>query len=77
MTGSFSAISGNIVGDRVNVQGSADLNVSGSIIALKNTLTLGTNGVINLKASPTGMHAGLRFSDRYVPNAATYDEVKP
>ena len=77
VTGSFSAISGNIVGDRVNVQGSADLNVSGSIIALKNTLTLGTNGVINLKASPTGMHAGLRFSDRYVPNVATYDEVKP
>jgi len=77
VTGSFSAISGNIVGDRVNVQGSADLNISGSVVALKNTLTLGTNGVISLKASPSGLHTGLRFSDRYVPTPSSYDEVKP
>jgi hypothetical protein len=78
MTGNFSAISGNIVADRINVQGSADLAVSGSIVALKNTLTLGTNGVISFQSNPTGgLHSGLRFSDKYVPRLNTYDEVKP
>jgi hypothetical protein len=76
-TGNFNAVAGSIVGDRINVSGSADLNVTGSFVALKNTLTLGTNGIINIKQGVTGMHSGLRFSDRYVPNPTTYDEVKP
>ncbi len=76
-TGNFNAISGNIVGDRINVQGSSDLAISGSIVALKNTLTLGTNGILSFKSNPSGFHTGLRFSDRWVPNAASYDEVKP
>ncbi len=76
-TGNFNAISGNIVGDRINVQGSSDLAISGSIVALKNTLTLGTNGVLSFKPNPSGYHTGLRFSDRWVPNPASYDEVKP
>ena len=76
-TGNFNAINGNIVGDRVNVQGSSDLTVNGSVVALKNTLTMGTNGVLNFHTSPSGVHVGLRFSDRYVPSPLSYDEVKP
>jgi len=76
-TGNFNAINGNIVGDRINVQGSSDLSINGSVVALKNTLTMGTNGVLKFAQSPTGMHYGLRFSDRWVPNPTSYDEVKP
>jgi hypothetical protein len=78
-TGNFDAIAGNIVGDRITIQGSSDLAITGSIVALKNTLTMGTNGVISFKQSPNPMlHTGLRFSDRYVPtNPPLYDEVKP
>jgi Tfp pilus assembly protein PilX len=76
-TGNYGAIAGNIVGDRVNIQGSADLAIMGSVVALKNTLTLGTNGKISFKPSPTGLHTGLRFSERYIPLPASYDEVKP
>jgi hypothetical protein len=76
-TGNFDAIAGNVVGDRITVQGSSDLNISGSMVALKSTLTLGTNGVITFKPNASGMHTGLRFSDRFVPQTATYDEVKP
>jgi len=76
-TGNFNAIAGNIVGDRINIQGSSDLAVTGSVIALKNTLTMGTNGVLSFKQGNNLLHTGLRFSDRYVPNPASYDEVKP
>jgi len=76
-TGNFNAIAGNIVGDRINVQGSSDLAINGSVVSLKNTLTMGTNGVISFKPNPTGLHNGLRFSDRWVPNPTSYDEVKP
>jgi hypothetical protein len=76
-TGNFNAISGNVVGDRITAQGSSDLNVYGSLVSLKNTLTLGTNGIISFHPGTTGLHSGLRFSDRYVPLPATYDEVKP
>jgi hypothetical protein len=76
-TGNFNAINGNIVGDRINVQGSSDLAISGSVVALKQTLTMGTNGVLSFKTNPSGLHTGLRFSDRYVPAPSTYDEVKP
>jgi hypothetical protein len=76
-TGNFNAIAGNVVGDRINVQGSSDLTISGSMVALKQTLTMGTNGVLSFKTNPTGLHVGLRFSDRYVPDPTTYDEVKP
>src|SRR5205085_9925422 len=76
-TGNFNAIAGNVVGDRINVQGSSDLAISGSMVALKNTLSLGTNGVLSFKANASGYHTGLRFPDRWVPNAASYDEVKP
>jgi hypothetical protein len=76
-TGNYNSICGNIVGDRVNIQGSADLAISGSVVALKNTLTMGTNGVISFKSNPSGLRTGLRFSDRYVPSPASYDEVKP
>jgi hypothetical protein len=76
--GNFNAaLDGSIVGDRVNVSGSADLQVDGSIVALKQTLTMGTNGKISFIPNPTGLHNGLRFSDRWVPNPASYDEVKP
>ncbi len=76
-TGNFNAINGNIVGDRINVQGSADLAVNGSMVALKNTLTLGTNGVLSFKPGTSAFHTGLRFSGRYIPEPNSYDEVKP
>jgi hypothetical protein len=76
-TGNFNAISGNVVADRISVQGSSDLAISGSLVSIKNTLILGTNGIITFKPGTTGLHTGLRFSDRYVPLPATYDEVKP
>jgi len=76
-TGSFNAIAGTVVGDRINVQGSTDLAITGSLVSLKNTLTMGTNGIISFKTGSSSMHTGLRFSDRYVPNPTTYDEVKP
>ncbi len=76
-TGNFNAINGNVIGDRINVQGSADLTINGSMVALKNTLTMGTNGVLNFNHSATGMHTGLRFSERFIPEPGTYDEVKP
>jgi len=76
-TGNFNAIAGNIVGDRINIQGSSDLAITGSVVALKNTLTMGTNGILSFKQGNSLLHTGLRFSDRYVPNPASYDEVKP
>jgi hypothetical protein len=76
--GNFTAaLDGSIVGDRVNISGSSNMEVDGSIIALKQTLTMGTNGLVSFKPNPTGFHFGLRFSDRWVPNASSYDEVKP
>ena len=77
-TGNFNAIAGNIVGDRITVQGSSDLAINGSVVALKNTLTMGTNGTVSFKPNATGLHTGLRFSDRWVPTVpSNYDEVKP
>ncbi len=76
-TGNFGSIAGHIVGDRVTFQGSSDATISGSIVSLKNTLKISTDGVINLKLDPNQGHGGLRFSDRYTPVAASYDEVKP
>ncbi len=76
-TGNFNAIAGNIVADRINIQGSSDLAITGSVVALKQTLTMGTNGILSFKAGNGSLHTGLRFSDRYVPNPASYDEVKP
>jgi hypothetical protein len=38
---------------------------------------MGTNGKVSFKTSPSGMHVGLRFSDRWVPSPSSYDEVKP
>lgn len=76
-TGNFGSIAGHIVGDRVTLQGSSDATISGSIVSLKNTLKITTSGVINFKLDPNQGHGGLRFSDRYTPMPATYDEVKP
>jgi hypothetical protein len=76
-TGNFGSVTGHIVGDKVTIKGSSDVSVTGSIVALKHTLTISNNGVLNLIEDPTLGHAGLRFSERYVPLPTTYDEVKP
>jgi hypothetical protein len=76
-TGNFGSIAGHIVGDRVTMQGSSDATITGSIVSLKNTLKISTNGVLNFVLDPNLGHGGLRFSDRYTPLPATYDEVKP
>lgn len=76
-TGSFGSIAGHIVGDRVTMQGSSDATITGSLVSLKQPLKITTNGVLNFKLDPNQGHGGLRFSDRYTPMPATYDEVKP
>jgi hypothetical protein len=76
-TGNFGSIAGHVVGDRVTLQGASDASISGSVVSLKNTLRISTNGIINLKLDPNQGHGGLRFSDRYTPMPASYDEVKP
>jgi Tfp pilus assembly protein PilX len=76
-TGNFGSIAGHIVGDRITMQGSTDATISGSIVSLKNTLKITTSGVLNFKLDPNQGHGGLRFSDRYTPLPASYDEVKP
>jgi hypothetical protein len=76
-TGNFGSIAGHILGDRVTLQGSSDATISGSIISMKNTLKITTNGVINFKLDPNQGHGAMRFSDRYTPLPASYDEVKP
>jgi hypothetical protein len=76
-TGNFGSVSGHIVGDKVTLKGSSDATITGSLIALKSTLTISNNGVLNLIEDPDLGHAGLRFSERYVPLPNTYDEVKP
>jgi len=76
-TGNFGSIAGHIVGDRVTLQGSSDATITGSIVSLKNTLKISTSGTISFKLDPNQGHGGLRFSDRYTPMPATYDEVKP
>ena len=76
-TGNFGSVAGHIVGDRVTMQGSSDATISGSIVSLKNTLKITTSGNLNFKLDPNQGHGGLRFSDRYTPMPASYDEVKP
>ncbi len=76
-TGNFGSIAGHILGDRVTMQGSSDATISGSIVSLKNTLKITTSGIINFKLDPNQGHGGMRFSDRYTPLPASYDEVKP
>jgi len=76
-TGNFGSIAGHILGDRVTLQGSSDATISGSIISLKNTLKITTNGVISFNLDPNQGHGAMRFSDRYTPMPASYDEVKP
>ncbi len=76
-TGNFGSVSGHIVGDKVSIKGSSDVSVTGSIVALKSTLTISNNGILNLVQDSNQGHHGLRFSDRYTPKPTTYDEVKP
>jgi hypothetical protein len=76
-TGNFNSIGGHVVGDKVSIGGSSDITVLGSVVALKQTLSLSTNGSLVFKESPMGGHGGLRFSEKYVPLPASYDEVKP
>ena len=76
-TGNFGSIAGHILGDRVTLQGSSDATISGSIIAMKQPLKITTDGVIKFNQVPNQGHGAMRFSDRYTPLPATYDEVKP
>jgi Tfp pilus assembly protein PilX len=76
-TGNFGSIAGHIVGDRITMQGSSDATISGSLVSLKNPLKITTSGTLSFKLDPNQPHGGLRFSDRYTPMPASYDEVKP
>jgi hypothetical protein len=76
-TGNFGSVVGHICGDRVSMGGSSDSIIQGSVVALKNTLTISGNGAVTFQPHPTGGHGGLRFSEKYIPLPASYDEVKP
>jgi hypothetical protein len=76
-TGNFGSIAGHILGDRVTLQGSSDATISGSIISMKQPLKITTDGIIKFNQVPNQGHGAMRFSDRYTPLPATYDEVKP
>jgi hypothetical protein len=75
MTGNFGAISGHIAGDKVTVSGSSSSNITGSIVSLKSTMTLGGSTNATLIYDPSQGHAGLRVEDRYLPIIATYEEL--
>jgi hypothetical protein len=77
LTGNFGAINGHITGDKVTLSGSNSSSVTGSLVALKGTLTIGGNTDATLVYDSNQGHAGLRFPDRYVPVPITYQEVKP
>ena len=76
LTGNFGSISGHITGDKVTLSGATNSNVTGSIVALKSTLTIGGNTNATLLYDPSQGHAGMRFPDRYVPVAASYHESR-
>lgn len=76
MTGNFGAIAGHITGDKVTISGSSASSITGSVVALKSTMTIGGNTAATLIYDTTQGHAGIRVEDRYVPIFATYDEIK-
>jgi hypothetical protein len=76
LTGNFGAISGHITGDKVTVSGASSSSITGSLVALKSTLTIGGNTNATLIYDTNQSHAGLRVEDRYEPVFTTYDEIK-
>jgi hypothetical protein len=77
LTGNFGNLNGHIVGDKVTLSGSTTSTVKGSVVATRNTLTIGGNSTLSLLYDPNQKHVGLRFDERYVPDATTWAEVKP
>jgi hypothetical protein len=76
LTGNFGSINGHITGDKVTLSGATSSNVTGSIVALKGTLTIGGNTTATLVHDATQGHAGLRVEDRYIPVPSSYQEIK-
>jgi Tfp pilus assembly protein PilX len=76
LTGNFGSISGHIAGDKVTLSGATNSNITGSIVALKGSLTIGGNTTATLVHDATQGHAGLRVEDRYVPVPGSYVEFK-
>jgi len=76
-TGNFGAISGTIVVDKASFGGSSSGTLNGSLIILKDTpLTLSGSAQITAGQGTLSFPAGLKFSNHYVPQPWTYDEVK-
>ncbi|HEV8605172.1 MAG TPA: hypothetical protein VGQ99_07385 [Tepidisphaeraceae bacterium] len=77
LTGNFGNLNGHILGDQVTLNGSSTSIVTGSIVSMKGPLKLTGNTNVSFNENVNQGHAGMRFSDRYTPLPASYDEVKP
>ena len=77
-TGNFDATAhGNIVVDQASMTGSSSVKLDGSLVILKDTpMTMGGNSQLTAGDNALGFPAGLKFSNRYVPLPASYDELK-
>ena len=76
LTGNFGSINGHIAGGSVSLTGSSNSSITGSLVGLKGMVTIGGNTAATLVYDPNQGHAGLRFPDRYVPVAASYEEIR-
>ena len=76
LTGNFGSISGHIAGDKVTLSGSSNSSITGSLVGLRSTVTIGGNTSATLVYDPNQGHAGLRFPDRYVPVVSSYEELR-
>jgi len=77
-TGNFDATAhGSIVVDQASMTGSASVQLDGSLVIMKDTpMTMGGNSQLTAGDNAFGFPAGLKFSNRYVAQPDTYDEVK-
>jgi hypothetical protein len=80
ITGNFGLVNGSIIADKVEMNGSAYVDVKGSIITLDPdaALKIGGNGNIVIQSTGTSNYpAGLRFGEHYYPVPGSYKEVRP
>jgi hypothetical protein len=77
-TGNFGATAhGSIVVDQASMTGSSSLKLDGSLVILKDTpMTMGGNSELTAGDNAFGFPAGLKFSNRYVADPSSYEEIK-
>jgi hypothetical protein len=78
LTGNFDATAhGSIVVDQASMTGSSSVKLDGSLIIMKDTpMTMSGSSQLTAGDNALAFPAGLKFSNRYQPLPATYEEVR-